>query len=44
VALINMSLNMRPWLRPWQNFWLSEPFGLDIADLLNWKIRTEKQI
>ena len=29
-----MSLNVQPWLRLWHNFWLSEPFGLDIADLV----------
>jgi len=24
-----MSLIVQPWLRQWQNFWLSKPFGLD---------------
>ena len=24
---------MRPWPRQWHTFWLSKPFGLDIADL-----------
>jgi len=28
-----MSFSVRPWSRQWHNFWLSKPFGLDIADL-----------
>jgi len=27
-----MSFNVRPWPRQWHNFWLSKPFGLNIAD------------
>jgi len=30
-ALINMSFKVRPWPKQWHNFWLSNPFGLDIA-------------
>jgi len=29
-----MSFSVLLWLRRWQNFWLSKPFGLDIADLV----------
>jgi len=29
----NMSFNMRLWPRQLHNFWLSKPFGLDIAIL-----------
>jgi len=32
-ALINMSVNVRPWLRYWHDFWLSKKFRLDIAAL-----------
>jgi len=28
-----MSFNLWPWLRQWQNFWLSKQFGLDKAGL-----------
>ena len=28
-----MSFRVRPWPRQWHTFWLSKPFGLDIADL-----------
>ena len=33
-ALIIMSFNVRPWLGEWLNFWLSKPFGSDIAGLI----------
>jgi len=30
---MNMSFNVQPWLRQRPNFWLSEKFRMDMADL-----------
>jgi len=36
-----MSFSVWPWLRQWHNFWLSKPFGLDIAALDPQSTRTD---